>query len=132
MFRVGEISNVLNKLSRTVHKGCYSTVVVGQGLTTPHCITHRSRDSIVSVATGYGLDDRVFGVRVLVGSRIFSSPRLPGPALGPTQLSIQWVQEALSPRVKRPGREADHSPPANAEVKEIWIYTSAPPYAFMP
>jgi hypothetical protein len=25
---------------------------------------------------------------------------------------------------KGPGREADHSPPANAEVKKIWIYTS--------
>jgi hypothetical protein len=35
------------------------------------------------------------------------------------------------PGVKQPGREADHSPPASAEVKKIWIYTSTPPYAFM-
>jgi hypothetical protein len=35
------------------------------------------------------------------------------------------------PGVKRPGREADHSPPTSAEVKKIWIYTSTPPYAFM-
>jgi hypothetical protein len=27
--------------------------------------------------------------------------------------------------------EADHSPPASAEVKKMWIYTSTPPYAFM-
>jgi hypothetical protein len=33
--------------------------------------------------------------------------------------------------VKRSGREADHSPPASAEVKKMWIYTSTPPYAFM-
>jgi hypothetical protein len=33
--------------------------------------------------------------------------------------------------VKRPGREADHSPPTSAEVKNTWIYTSTPPYAFM-
>jgi hypothetical protein len=33
---------------------------------------------------------------------------------------------ALSPGVKRPGREADHSPPASAEVKKMWIYTSTP------
>jgi hypothetical protein len=33
-------------------------------------------------------------------------------------------------RIKRPGREADHSPPS-AEVKKIWIYISTPPYAFM-
>jgi hypothetical protein len=26
----------------------------------------------------------------------------------PTQPPIQWVPEALSPEVKRPGREADH------------------------
>jgi hypothetical protein len=33
--------------------------------------------------------------------------------------------------VKRPGREADHSPPTSAEVKKMWIYTSTTPYAFM-
>jgi hypothetical protein len=37
----------------------------------------------------------------------------------------------LSPGVKRPGREADHLPPASTEVKKMWIYTSTPPYAFM-
>jgi hypothetical protein len=35
------------------------------------------------------------------------------PALGSTQPPIQWV-----PGVKRPGRETDHSFPANAEVEE--------------
>jgi hypothetical protein len=29
--------------------------------------------------------------------------------------------------VKRPGREADHSRPSSAEVKNTWIYTSTPP-----
>jgi hypothetical protein len=48
------------------------------------------------------------------------------PVLGPTQPRIQCV-----PGVKRPGREADHSPPTSAEVKKMWIYTSTPPYAFM-
>jgi hypothetical protein len=38
---------------------------------------------------------------------------------------------ALSPTVKRPGLEADNSPPASAEAKKMWIYTSTPPYAFM-
>jgi hypothetical protein len=41
------------------------------------------------------------------------------PALGSTQSPIQWVPGALSPGVKRPGREADHSPLASAEVKKI-------------
>jgi hypothetical protein len=39
------------------------------------------------------------------------------PALEPTHLPNQWVEEAISPGVKRPGREADHSPPSSAEVK---------------
>jgi hypothetical protein len=39
------------------------------------------------------------------------------PALGSTQPPIQWVPGVLSPGVKRPGREADHSHPASAEVK---------------
>jgi hypothetical protein len=53
------------------------------------------------------------------------------PVMGFTQPPIQWVPGALSPKVKRPGREVDHSPPASAEVKKMWIYTSTPPYAFM-
>jgi hypothetical protein len=35
-----------------------------------------------------------------------------------TQPRIQWVPGALSSGVKRQGREADHSPPASAEVKK--------------
>jgi hypothetical protein len=49
----------------------------------------RSRDSVVGIATGYGLDDRVVGVRVPVGSRIFSSPRRPDQLWGSTQSPIQ-------------------------------------------
>jgi len=30
------------------------------------------------------------------------------PVLVPTQLPIQWVPGALTPRVERPGREADN------------------------
>jgi hypothetical protein len=41
-------------------------------------------------------------------------------ALGPIQPPIQSVTGALSLGVKRPGREADHSPSSSAEVKE-WV-----------
>jgi hypothetical protein len=51
------------------------------------------------------------------------------PGVLPT--SYPMGSGALSPGVKRPGREADHSPPANAEDKKTWIYISTPPYAFM-
>jgi hypothetical protein len=52
-------------------------------------------------------------------------------ALEPTQPPIQWVPESLSLGVKRPGREADHSPPSSAEVKNAWSYTSTPQHVFM-
>jgi hypothetical protein len=39
-------------------------------------------------------------------------------ALGLTQSPIQRIPGALFLGVKRPGREADHSPPFSAEVKE--------------
>jgi hypothetical protein len=80
---------------------------------------------IHNAGAGYGLNDRGVGVRVLVGSRIFSSPRW-GPALGSTQPPIQWVPGTFSP-----GRDADHSPPASADVKKMWIYAFTPLYAFM-
>jgi hypothetical protein len=52
-------------------------------------------------------------------------------ALGFTQPSIQWVPGDISPGVKRQGNEANHSPTATAEVKNMWIYTSTPPHAFI-
>jgi len=39
-------------------------------------------------------------------------------ALGPSQPPIQWVTGVLSLGVKRPGREAERSPPSSAEVKK--------------
>jgi hypothetical protein len=90
----------------------------------------RSRDSAVGIATGYGLEDRgsEFETRWGKNFHFSTSSR---PALGPTQPPIQWISEALSPGIKRPGREDDHSPPTSAEVKKVWIYISTPPYAFM-
>jgi hypothetical protein len=44
-----------------------------------------------------------------------------------TQPPIQWVPGALSLGVKRPGREADWSPPCSAEVKEcVELYLHSP------
>jgi hypothetical protein len=48
-------------------------------------------------------------------------------ALGLTQPPIQWVPGALSLGVRRPGREADRSPPSSAEVKEcVDLYLHSP------
>jgi hypothetical protein len=67
-----------------------------------------SRDGVVGIATGYELDDVGVGVRVPVRSRIFSSPRCPAWLWSPLQPPFRWVPGALSPGVKRTGREADH------------------------
>jgi hypothetical protein len=53
------------------------------------------------------------------------------PALRFTQLPIQWVRGLFSPGIKQPESEADHSPPASAEVKKMGIYTSTSPHFFM-
>jgi hypothetical protein len=37
--------------------------------------------------------------------------------VGPTQPPIQWAPGTHSLGLKRQGREADHSPPSSAEVK---------------
>jgi hypothetical protein len=73
--------------------------------------------SSVGIALGYGLDGRGSRVRFLAGAGNFSLHHRV-PALGPTQPPIQWVPRALSLGVKRPGREADHSPPSSGDVKE--------------
>jgi hypothetical protein len=37
----------------------------------------KSRDSVIGIATGYGLDDQGVGVRVLVEARMFTFPCRP-------------------------------------------------------
>jgi hypothetical protein len=69
----------------------------------------------------------VLGFDSRQGLGIFLFTTVSRTALGPTQPSIQWVPAALSLGVKRPGREADHSPPSSAEVKNAWHYNSTPP-----
>jgi hypothetical protein len=92
--------------------------------------TTKSRDIIVGIATGYGLDGRGVGVQVPVGSRIFSSPRCPDRLWGSTNLLSNGYGGTF-PEIKRPGREADNSFPASAEVKKMWMYISTFPYAIM-
>jgi hypothetical protein len=79
---------------------------------------YRSRGSSVSIVSDYGLDDRAIEVRSSAGTKDFSF-----------NLCVQTGSEAHSasctmgtggsfPRGKaRPGRDADHSPPSSAEVK---------------
>jgi hypothetical protein len=50
---------------------------------------------------------------------------------GARTASFPMGAEAAYQWVKRPGRDADHSPPTSAEVEKTWIYTSIPPYVCM-
>jgi hypothetical protein len=96
----------------------------------PYPNTLVSRDSVVGIATAYGLNDGRVGVRVPVGSRIFAYPIVQtGSVVHP--ITYTMGAGGSSTEVKRLGREVDHPPPTSAEVKKIWIYTFTPPCIFM-
>jgi hypothetical protein len=71
-----------------------------------------SRDSLVRIATGYGLDD--WGSIPGTGKIFFSSPKFPDQLWVLTSLVFKLVP---SLGIQRPGREADLLPPSSAEVK---------------
>jgi hypothetical protein len=75
------------------------------------------------------------GVQFPAGAvmRLFLFATTPRAALEPTQSPIHWVAGALTPGVKRPGREADHSRPSSADVTNAcsYIYTPPPPICIL-
>jgi hypothetical protein len=78
---------------------------------------YKSRDSSVRTALGYGLDDRGSRVRFPAVAGNFSLHHRVQNGSGGHQASYP-MGGALSLGVKRPEREAYHSPPSSAEVKE--------------
>jgi hypothetical protein len=91
------------------------------------CCQYRSRDSSVGIALGYGLVDRGSRVRFPAGLGIFLFTTASRMSPGPTQSPIQWVPGVPSLGVKRSGREANHSSPSSAEVKEcVELYLHSP------
>jgi hypothetical protein len=74
-------------------------------------------------ATGWTIG--VLGFDSGRGLGIFTTTSI--SALAPTQPPVQWVPGALSLGVMRSGREADHSPPSSAEVKNAWSFISTSP-----
>jgi hypothetical protein len=67
---------------------------------------------------GCGLDDRGSGFRFPAGAGNFSLHHRLQNGSGAHPASYPMGTRGLSLGVKRPGREADHSPPSSAEVKE--------------
>jgi hypothetical protein len=78
-------------------------------------------------ATSYGEDDRVSRIRFPAGAGNFSLHHRVQNGSGAHPASYPMDTGALSLGVKRPGREAYHSPPSSAEVKIACCYTSIPP-----
>jgi hypothetical protein len=85
-----------------------------------------SRDSSVGIVLGYGLDDRGSRVRFPAGGGNFSLLNRVQNGSGAHPASYPMGTRSSFLGVKRPGREADNSPPSSAEANE-WIYTSTPP-----
>jgi hypothetical protein len=89
-----------------------------------HC---KSLGSSVDIATGYGLDDRGFGVRIPVLSEIFTFPYRPDRL----QHSVQRILKVLLSGLKRQGLEAaTHFELVPKSTRRGCIYP-LPPYAFM-
>jgi hypothetical protein len=81
--------------------------------------------SVQRWATGWTIG--VLGFDSWRGMRIFLFTTTPRTDLGPTQPPTQWVPGAVSLGVKRPVREADHSPQSGVEVKEcVELYLNSP------
>jgi hypothetical protein len=81
-------------------------------------IQSRSRVSSVSIVSDYGLDNRAIGVRSPAGAKDFSSSFCVQTGSGAHPASCTMGTEGPFPGGKSaPGRDADHSPPSNAEVE---------------
>jgi hypothetical protein len=80
---------------------------------------NKSRDSSVGTVLGYGLNDRGSRVRFPVGAGNFSLHHRVQNGSGAHPASYAMgTRGSFFLGVKRSRREADHSPPPSAEVKE--------------
>jgi hypothetical protein len=78
----------------------------------------KTRDSSVGMALGYGLDDRGCRLRFPAAAVNFSLNHRAPNGSGAHPASYPMDTRALSLGVKRPGREAVHSPPSSTEIKD--------------
>jgi hypothetical protein len=84
--------------------------------------------SLISMVSGYGLDDRAIGVRSPAGAKDFSSNFCVQTGSGSHPASCPMGTEGPFPGVKaRPGHDADHSPPLVSRSRMSRSYTSSPP-----
>jgi hypothetical protein len=92
-------------------------IIVDNYFTRQYIPEDRSRGSSVSIVSGYRLDDRAIEVRSAAGAKDFSSSLCvqTGSGAHPASCTMGTGGPLLGGKA-RPGRDADHSPPSNAEV----------------
>jgi hypothetical protein len=49
----------------------------------------------------------------------------------PRYHSMEWISDTITPGLKQPRCEADHSPPSSAQFYNEWSYTSTLPFFFL-
>jgi hypothetical protein len=86
-----------------------------------------SRDSSVGIATGYRMDDRMIGVRFSAGAGNFSLRHRVEIVSRAHPASYPVGTGGSFSGGKAAGREADHSLPSSAGIKNAWSYTSTSP-----
>jgi hypothetical protein len=91
----------------------------------------KNRDSSVGITLGCWLDDRCSRVLFPAGAGDFSLLHRFQNSSESHPVFCPLGTRASFPGERRLGREADHSPPSRAEVKNAWCYTSTPQYIFM-
>jgi hypothetical protein len=86
----------------------------------------KSHDRSVGIALGYGLDDRGSRVRFPAKAGNFSLHHRVQTGSGAHPASYPMGSRGSFPGVKRPGSEADNSPPSSSEVKkcmELYLHS---------
>jgi hypothetical protein len=81
----------------------------------------------IQIVLGYGLEDRGSRIRFPAGAGNYALHHRVQNGSGSHPTSHPMGTGGSFSGVKRPGSEADHSPPSSAEVKNAWSYTSTPP-----
>jgi hypothetical protein len=75
--------------------------------------------------------DQVILLRFLTGIREFSSPKHPDRICVPPTPIFRGFRLLLILGIEQPVFENDYSPPSSSEVKDIWSFSSSPPYAYV-
>jgi hypothetical protein len=82
--------------------------------------------------TEYGLDGREIGVDPRQRQKNFPLASVSRPALGASSLLYNGYRGSFPEAIVQPGRDANHSPPSSAEVKNEWelypLSAQAPPW----